>query len=207
MSDPSGKFHGEQVLVVPTRVLEKALVNSNDFFPVTNFSSPSQIMPYAEFHSREDAENDESIRQIIPYVLIKRTVEGQKEYFLFKRLRTQGEERLHNLYSLGAGGHINPSDNQTSDPLEAGLMRELNEELFLPQDFCLCFKGWIFSTIDPVSRVHAGMVYLMDVIKGEIQIKERDKMIGSWCRQEELIKCYNSMEGWSRIVMDCIIRF
>jgi predicted NUDIX family phosphoesterase len=112
---------------------------------------------------------------------------------------------LHNLYSLGAGGHINPIDEKEPDPLSAGLMRELEEELFLPDSYELSFKGWIYSRIDPVACVHAGMIYLMNVPDGEIRIRETDKMTGEWCDIPTLISRKDSMEGWSRIVLEHLI--
>ena len=205
METTPGKFSGEKVLVIPNDVLRKILKGTGGFFPASDLSSPVRMVPFAKYIDREHAECDESTRQLIPYVLISRNIEGETEYFLFKRLDTQGEKRLHNLYSLGAGGHINPVDNETGDPLEAGLMRELNEELFLPSTFHLDFKGWIYSSIDPVSMVHAGMVYVMEIISGDVKIRENDKMTGSWHGTEELMKYYDSMEGWSRIVMDYLI--
>jgi len=197
------KFNSEQVLVAPDDIFKTILGDGEDFFR-SSAETLIEIKRKASFIAREKAENDESFRQIIPYVVIYRT-HPKTEFFLFKRLNTQGEERLHNLYSLGAGGHINPIDKKKHDPLSAGLMRELEEELFLPDSYELSFKGWIYSRIDPVACVHAGMIYLMNVPDGEIRIRETDKMTGEWCDIPALISRKDSMEGWSRIVLEHLI--
>ncbi|MBU1023927.1 NUDIX hydrolase [bacterium] len=193
------KINSEQVLVAPDKYFSNFLKNDLDFFP-SDSESLNVIRENAVFINRVDAEIDESFRQIIPYVVIHKT-SHEPLYYLFKRLNTQGEERLHNLYSLGAGGHINPVDETSHDPLHAGLMRELNEELFLPESYDLTFKGWIYSKTEPVSRVHAGMVFEMNVLKGDIRIRETDKMLGEWCDIQTLISCRGTMEGWSKIVL------
>lgn len=193
------KFGGEQVLVAPDESFRNLLKNGSDFYQ-SDSDSLNEIRKNAAFIDRDEAETNESFRQIIPYVVIHKSSPAPL-YFLFKRLNTQGEERLHNLYSLGAGGHINPVDESGDDPLYAGLMRELNEELFLPESYDLTFAGWIYSKAEPVSRVHAGMVYKMNVNSGEIRIRETDKMLGEWCDIPTIVSCRGSMEGWSKIVL------
>jgi len=59
-----------------------------------------------------------------------------------------GEARLHNLYSIGVGGHINPVD-AGDDILVRAMLREFNEELDYSGDFTWKVLG--FST-DPEHR-------------------------------------------------------
>ena len=58
---------------------------------------------YGRFVPREEAESDESGRQIIPY-----DFEDEKRYLLMRRTNRQGESRLHDKYSIRVGGHITP---------------------------------------------------------------------------------------------------
>src|SRR6476659_9151746 len=57
-----------------------------------------------EFLPRSGVEDDPSKKQIIPY-LVLRDGEG---IFLMKRTRAGGDERLHDRYTIGVGGHVNP---------------------------------------------------------------------------------------------------
>jgi predicted NUDIX family phosphoesterase len=205
MSAKDDRFQGEMVLVIPDATIRKHLGDGFDFFPSKTGMIPAEIASHAKYLKRYIAEEDESYRQLIPYVIIKRTVETKSEFLLFKRLSTQDEKRLHNLFSLGAGGHINPCDDEMENPLITGLHRELREELFLPDNIELVFKGWIYSTIDPVSRVHVGMVFLLNLSQGDAGIRENDKMTSEWCDIGELWTRYDLMEGWSRIIMDNLL--
>lgn len=193
----------EQVLVAPDSVFQEYLVDGAHFYAADKNMLDS-IRERSLFMERSKAENDTDYRQIIPYVIIRR-MNGETRYYLFKRFSTQGESRLHNLRSLGAGGHINPVDTNAADPLREGLMRELNEELHLPAKYNLTFAGWIYSRIDQVASVHAGMVYYLDILEGDISVREKDKMTGEWCNQQELESYIDEMEGWSKIVMTCLI--
>lgn len=76
------------------------------------------------FLPRPQAEEDPSYRQIIPYALVRHA----QKFFLMRRTKGGGEARLHNLYTLGVGGHINPED-VGGNPVLEGLRRELLEEV------------------------------------------------------------------------------
>ena len=58
------------------------------------------------FLPRDEMENDPSKKQIIAYCVI----EKGDSVFMTKRLKKQTEKRLHGLFSIGVGGHINTSD-------------------------------------------------------------------------------------------------
>src|SRR3954454_9273568 len=69
-----------------------------------------------EFRPRPDAEQDPSWKQVIPYVVLR---DGDA-IFLMRRTRAGGDERLHDRYSIGIGGHVNPQD----EDVNGGLRRE-----------------------------------------------------------------------------------
>ena len=50
---------------------------------------------------RPAAETDRSIKQIIPYLVLR---DGDR-IFLMKRTRAGGDARLHDQYTIGVGGH------------------------------------------------------------------------------------------------------
>ena len=81
------------------------------------------------YEPRGAMERDPSFKQVIPYLVLR---DGPR-YFLMQRTSAGRDERLHGLYSIGVGGHLNPGDGG----LLGGLEREWNEELiadFVPAD-------------------------------------------------------------------------
>ena len=69
---------------------------------------------------RPRAETDRSLKQIIPYLVLR---DGDR-IFLMKRTSAGGDARLHDLYSVGVGGHLNPGDGG----ILGGLAREWRED-------------------------------------------------------------------------------
>ena len=147
--------------------------------------------------SRPDAERDPSLKQIIPYLVLK---DGDR-IFLMKRTRAGGDARLHDHYSIGVGGHLNPGD----DWVLGGLAREFREELeadFVP-DFE--FFGLLNDDTVEVGLHHLGVVYLADAAGRAVTVKETEKLSGSFQEIAELRAVYDRMETWSQLVLDAIV--
>lgn len=114
-----------------------------------------------KFCIREKVEKDDSYKQIIPYIIIQTT--DFKKTVLYKRKGS--EQRLHDLWSIGIGGHINPIDIQTEKDsflqiLITGMERELDEELAQrPEEDHPSFAGVISEDITDVGKVHLGAVF------------------------------------------------
>lgn len=152
------------------------------------------------FVKRERAEFDESIRQLIPYVVMQ-NVDGL--YLMVKRLSTQTEKRLHGMYSIGIGGHVNDHDEGDTPWLKflSGMEREMNEEVIIigstewPK-----YMGVIKEKSTPVNRVHLGIVFQ---VKANIMgIKEKDKFSWEFVDLNELLSKYDMMESWSKLVIN-----
>ena len=157
------------------------------------------ILENYEFVPRDEAEVDASFRQIIPYVLIRR----DGKFLLSERLKKQTETRLHGKLSLGTGGHINPADTQSGDVLQAGLERELSEEVFVEKPLNLRFLGIINDYSSEVSFYHLGLLYLLDA-EGDVHIRETGKMTGRLVSPEELAGLTEYMETWSQVVFKAL---
>src|SRR3989475_11091234 len=71
------------------------------------------------FMLRGDVEDDPTYQQIIPYVVFRH---GER-HLLTRRLRASSERRLRQLYSLGAGRHINPGALERGHPTVDGPKR------------------------------------------------------------------------------------
>ncbi len=145
---------------------------------------------------RGDAEEDPSLKQVIPYLVLR---DGGR-WFLMRRTRAGGDARLHDLGSIGVGGHLNPGDGDVA----GGLRREWHEEVeadFLPE-----FKpvGLLNDDTTPVGRVHVGFVYTADAAGRAVAIRETDKLVGAFAATEEVAAARDSLETWSRLAFDAL---
>lgn len=154
------------------------------------------------FKPRSEVEDDPSFQQIIPYVVFRHG----DHYFLTHRLRASSEKRLRKQYSLGVGGHINPGDLQAGDPILDGLKREWREEVIYDGRFEARLIGLLNDDSSPVSKVHLGVVFVVDGDSPNISIRETDKLAGELLTLNEMRIYYLGMESWSQMVYDRLAR-
>lgn len=152
----------ESVLCIPRNELPAAWVSQKTVVPMTLDQFTDQCVRSGfSFVDRQEAEQDSSLKQIIPYIVLQ--TEDLQQTAVYNR---QGsEKRLHDLWSLGIGGHINPIDgagsgNGFEDILSAGMTRELTEELAgVPENDTATFCGVINEDLTDVGSVHMGAVF------------------------------------------------
>jgi predicted NUDIX family phosphoesterase len=154
------------------------------------------------FMARAKVEDDPNYQQIIPYVVFRH---GDR-YFLTHRLRASSEKRLRKQYSLGLGGHINPGDLEAGDPIQDGLKREWEEEVIYDGSFETKLIGLLNDESSPVSKVHLGVVFLVDGDTPNIAIRETEKLAGELLTLDEMRIYYLGMESWSQMVYDRLAR-
>ncbi len=199
----------EKILVVPRKELfgKKNQRYFEGFQPRKNLEFENVIKKHSRFILRKTtsskqkipAEQDESMKQIIPYIIFKH----KNNYFVYKRLPRSEEERLVEKYSMGIGGHINPiDDNAKTDILWEGMEREFEEEVDYPYDYDAKIIGFINDDKDSVGRVHFGVVFLVEGLNNRIEVREKDKLSGKMMTLFEAKRVRNKMEGWSQIVFD-----
>jgi predicted NUDIX family phosphoesterase len=148
------------------------------------------------FVPRPAAEVDATLKQIIPYLVLR----DADRLFLMKRTRAGGDPRLHDRYTIGVGGHLNPGD----ETILGGLRREWAEEMdadFMP-DFE--FVGLLNDDTVDVGRHHLGIVYVADVAGRPVAIKETHKLSGSFESVAAARTVYGLMETWSQLTLDAI---
>jgi predicted NUDIX family phosphoesterase len=147
------------------------------------------------FTDREEAENNENLKQIIPYVLIKL----DNKILLYKRLSGGGENRLHDKYSIGIGGHINKIDvTDLNDILMECVLREVNEELSGVKIVGINYLGIVNLNETPVDRVHTGIVIEANVELSSIFSNEPESIeLCGFYTWEELKQMDVNFEGWA----------
>jgi predicted NUDIX family phosphoesterase len=163
------------------------------------------IYRFGYFINRPDAENNPSLKQIIPYLVIthKNTIANEHRIFLVQRLSTQTEKRLHNKYSIGIGGHINPVRDKSAidNIVKSGLERELHEELKVSTPYDYKLVGYLNDDTNSVGQVHFGLVYeVMVNDENGVEVAEKDLMVGRFVNSNEIEKHFSLLETWSQIV-------
>src|SRR2546430_13606619 len=153
------------------------------------------------FKPRAEVENDSNFQQVIPYVVFRHA----DRYLLTHRLRASSERRLRKQYSLGVGGHINPGDLEGGDPIQDGLRREWEEEVVYKGKLDVQLLGLLNDDSSPVSKVHLGVVFLVDGDSPEISIRETDKLAGDLLTLSDMRIYYLGMESWSQMVYDRLL--
>jgi len=148
-------------------------------------------------YARRDAmEQDPTHKQIIPYLVLR---DGDL-YFLMRRTRAGADRRLHDRWSIGVGGHLNPGD----EGLLGGLRREWREEL--DADFEPAFEPLALLNDDTtdVGAVHLGVVFVADAAGRAVAIRETDKLNGTFVAPPEVAAVEADLETWSRLVFEFI---
>jgi predicted NUDIX family phosphoesterase len=148
------------------------------------------------FASRAAMEVDPAFKQVIPYLVLR----DADRWFLMRRTRAGGDARLHDRWSIGVGGHLNPGDRDVL----GGLRREWREELIAGFEPAFRLIGLLNDDTTPVGAVHLGLVYLADAGGRPVAIRETHKLSGEFATTEAVRAVREDMETWSRHVFDAL---
>lgn len=197
----TAEHFGEQVLCIPRRTIFPdgawhGLVTSGLERVLRT------IRAAAEYRPRGLVEDDPSQQQVIPYCIVRH---DDDTYLLTRRLRRSSERRLHHLYSLGAGGHINPGDGVGGDPVIGGLRREWLEEVRCDAPATASLVAVLNDDTTPVSQVHLGLVFLVEPRSGRVSVRESEKLEGEVLGLEAMRRHYLNMESWSQLAYDDLV--
>ena len=186
---------GERVLVVPrSAVPDEAGWHGLRTDGLEAFLD--RVAEVGRFEPREAMEIDPSHKQLIPYLVLR----DGRDYFLMRRTTAGGDARLHDRWSIGVGGHLNPGDAD----LFGGLRREWREELVA--DFEPAFEPLALLNDDTtaVGAVHLGVVFVADAAGRSVAVRETDKLEGAFRSPADVAAVADRLETWSRIVFDAL---
>ena len=225
--------HQNNVLCVPAihvgRAMGGALVHG------VQGLNPAHALQYLQPHlvylKRADVESDETIIQLIPYLLFARTEtlpSGQVETSLsvYRRASSGGEERVAGKVSVGYGGHIEEEDCvqladtdmiNLFDTIGKCIQREVVEEVQLNiideskadgEMRVMTTNNVVMDLEEPVGRTHLPMLYLMMLPAGvDAQPKEEGVDDLGYMKLEDILEQYgDEIEGCSRLVIEALLK-
>jgi len=185
------------------------------------------------FVDREEAEATPAWKQWIPYCMLRcgdwseGSLDPERGVLAVQRTNKGGEARLHESWSIGLGGHIEPEDvvatTAAGEPnsgdagartfFATALGRELSEELRLPESGLIPapkLLGLINDDSTEVGKVHAGLAYCIDfpaplhIAREMVGIREISKMRGGFTHLVEFAKLWQTrsqFESWSQFLI------
>lgn len=146
------------------------------------------------YRARREAEEDSSWKQVIPYLVLR----DRGRLYLMRRTRAGSDARLHDRYSIGIGGHVNPTDGG----LLGGLRREWSEEIDAAFDPGFRPIGIVNDDSEPVGSVHLGFVYVAEAHGRAVAVREMHKLKGEFVAPLQVLRVYDRLETWSSLVYD-----
>jgi predicted NUDIX family phosphoesterase len=186
---------GEQVLVIPREVV----LPGGSFRGLRPADLPwldDVVARAGTFRPRDAMESDPSFKQLIPYLVLR---DGER-WFLMKRTRAGADQRLHDRFSIGIGGHLNPGDADLMD----GLRREWREEIDAPFDPDFRFVGLLNDDDSDVGAVHLGAVFTAEAAGRPVSVRETHKLTGRLATTAEVEATRDRMETWSALAFDAL---
>ena len=149
---------------------------------------------------RPDAENDKSIKQLIPYVLV--ICNGR--ILRYRRGKGGEETRLHGLYSVGIGGHISEEDSSLFTKkmgYTEAMRREVVEEVAI-DEVNEAAVAVINDDSTDVGWVHFGVVHVMPVKDESVAGRRSGIVAPEFIPIAEAVKNSSSYESWSRFCLE-----
>ena len=195
----------EQVLCINRKNLPTSWVTPKTVLPM-DFPTFAATCTKAEFSfvRRGIAEEDRQKKQIIPYILLQTSDAGMTAAYN----RQGSEKRLHDLWSIGIGGHINPEDtamgaDSFENILKTGMQRELDEELTQRVlNDPIEFIGIISEDITPVGSVHMGAVFLIRTQDPKGYLPGDELHSFTWHATQKLSQL--NLELWSELALELL---
>jgi predicted NUDIX family phosphoesterase len=198
----------ERVLVLPTHEFH-ALGHFQGFSAKLDSYLPALLESTTlSYQPRGQMEQDPTFKQLIPYMVFRYIDErGIVRIFQYTRGGGQGEKRLHAKRSVGIGGHISTDDAEAgaiAHVYRTGMLRELEEEIFLDTAYTETCVGLINDDETPVGQVHLGVVHLFDLSEPLINPREADILDAGFRPVDEILGELHEFESWSQIVVPAL---
>ncbi|QGZ93204.1 hypothetical protein [Terricaulis silvestris] len=206
------EFLNPEILVVPREEIEKIPLEDGGSFSASSVEVAIEcIRQHGTYMRRADAENTESVVQIIPAGVLT----SKDTVFIFQRKENDPKSKLFGKATVWQGTHVSKVDGQSGEPLlKAALLDRLMRSLFLSREFATNVKGYCWDPDEPHSSKHFGVIFQVEIdnvhTATDLRKKEFRRARGrghdltgrftSWdeldARVEEL-----ALESWSRAIL------
>ena len=192
----------QHILCTESEIVDKEIKQEGFIKTDTNIFDVHKIW----IGPRPSLETNEKFKQIIPYVLLS----YQGKIALYQRTKNGGENRLHNMHSIGFGGHIDAFDLvykkngeiNLDKTIEKSGQREIDEELIVSSISSKKHLGYIYDGSNPVGRVHIGVVEQWELSSDAIKSNEDEIHVVGLFSLEELKSYQGEMENWSSHIIN-----
>jgi predicted NUDIX family phosphoesterase len=189
----------EEVLVIKTDILfpEEVWEGFREFKQQEIFNLINKNKNYLK---RKFAEEDENWQQIIPQIAL---IVGNK-IFIHNIPQTGSEGRLHDMWPIFLGGHINNLDGGITE----AMLREFKEEIdYRGNIINKIFLGLVKLNSPKVNAVHTGLVWIFMGDSEKFESTEDEGLKdGKFIPLSQLKKYYSKMTYWSKTVAPAIIK-
>jgi predicted NUDIX family phosphoesterase len=191
----------EKVMVIPRSLLFPSADDSFYGFRQDREQLWERISQGYRFMDREKAEGNHDYKQPIPYLILR----YRENIFLYRRIGATTEKRLLQQYSLGVGGHINPSGQGSfRDLICRNLQRELQEEVSLRRPYSYHLLGYLNDETNDVGSDHLALIFLVSCSSADITVRERNKLIGRLIPAAQAGSYRSQLESWSILLLPLI---
>jgi predicted NUDIX family phosphoesterase len=204
------KYQGEQVLVFDRTIFEDLGIFNGTTSDSERYLDIILSKKNNRFQLRYLAEQDESLKQIIPYVLFYH----DGALFSYVRGKQAGEDRLIGNRSVGIGGHINPVDEMLFAGTEVAtdrqtyieaVQREIEEEVLVDEPLSPEIIGLLNDDSNPVGRVHFGIVHVCRLSGKTVRKREQQITKSGFVPIEELAgPKWEELESWSQLCVNLL---
>lgn len=192
-----------QVLVVEKKVLFSLLGGCFQGFKRVGEEIIYQIEESAVWMEKEATEHNPKFKQIIGYCsIINNFKKSVFAYCRSKKDKEYPERRLQGMYSIAAGGHIEPCDGKRLNGIILkSVERELSEEVDFRGSSILApfFIGGINDDSDDVGKVHFGLYFIKTTSADEVLPKDKEIVSGGLKSIKETKALLLKAESWSKI--------
>ena len=188
----------EEVLVVKTEILFPNGVWQG-FKEYSHGKIVELIEQNKNFLKRKFAETDINWQQIIPQIVLV----VDKKIFIHRVPQSGSESRLHDMWPIFLGGHVNNFDGN----IEEAIDREFKEEIDYKGNIKnKKFLGLVKLNEGEVNKVHTGLVWLFEGDSMDFEPTDDEGLVdGKFIDIAELPQYYNRMTYWSKEVAPYIV--
>jgi predicted NUDIX family phosphoesterase len=146
----------EEILHLPASTVEKVF-SSHTHIGVNGATALLEFFSGGKFEGREAVENDDSVVQALPVVVVRN---ASGDVLRLKRKERNHDNPLHEKLVIWAGGHVRREDGSNGSSVVQCAVRELQEELRLSvESKDLRLLGAVRALSSVKTKRHVALVY------------------------------------------------